>query len=266
LSFWPVAKLTFLESVKERFFVGMLVVEVFLLFLSYYLSELAAGDSVKVGMDFALSFYFFLTALFSIMVPVSTLFRDISDKFVYLILSKPITRESYLVGKYLGALMALGLFLLVSFFVVSVGILGISHFARLYVPHAVVIERIFVFTLVLFFMGALLSAFGVLFSILFSSQTLATVVGFLLFLSGLELASVKEIALSSEFVSSFNKLLIKVLYYFYPNFSLYDLKAFVVHLEISVSPLYLALVALYTFIYSLAVILTSTWLFNRREL
>jgi len=266
VSFWPVAKLTFKESVKERFFIGMLLVEVLLLFLSYYLSELAAGDSVKVGMDFALVFYFFLTALFAVMVPVSTLFRDISDKFVYLILSKPIKRESYLAGKYFGSLMALALFLFASFFIVSVGVLGISHFARLYVPHVIVVERIFLLTLSLFLMGALLSAFSTFFSILFTSQTLATVVGFLLFLSGLELASVKELALSSDYVSPFNKLLIKVLYYFFPNFSLYDLKAYAVHLQLSVSSLYFALIVLYTLLYSCAVLLISTWLFNRREL
>ncbi len=244
----------------------MLVVEVFLLFLSYYLSELAAGDSVKVGMDFALAFYFFLVALFSVMVPVSTLFRDISDKFVYLILSKPIKRESYLLGKYLGSLMALALFLFVSFFIVSVGILGISHFARLWVPHVIVIERIFLLTVALFLMGTLLSAFSVLFSVLFTSQTLATVVGFLLFLSGLELASVKELALSSQYVSPFNKLLIKVLYYFYPNFSIYDLKAYAVHLQLTVSPLYFLFLLIYTLLYSCGVFLISTWLFNRREL
>jgi len=266
LSFWPVAKLTFKESVKERFFTGMLAVELLLLFLSYYLSELAAGDSVKVGMDFALAFFFFLTALFSLMVSVSTLFRDISDKFVYLILSRPIKRESYLVGKYFGSLMALALFLFVSFFIVTVGILAISHFAHLWVPHVVVVERISLLTVALFLMGALLSAFGVLFSILFTSQTLATVVGFLLFLSGLELASVKELALSSEYVSPLNKLMIKVLYYFYPNFSLYDLKAYAVHPEISLSPVYLLLITLYTLLYSCGVILISTWLFNRREL
>jgi len=266
LNFWPVAKLTFTESVKERFFLGILLVEVTLLFLSYYLSELAAGDSVKVGMDFAFAFYFFLTAIFVVMTTVSTVFRDISEKFSYLILSKPIKRGDYLLGKYVGSLLALALFLFFSFFIVSVGVLGISHFARLIVPHLIVVERIFVLTLFFFLMGALLSAFSLLLSILFTSQTLATVVGFLLFLSGLELSSVKEIALSSSYVSSLNKLLIKLLYYVFPNFSLYDLKAYAVHLQINLSPLYLGLVFLYTLIYSTGVILISNWLFSRREL
>ncbi len=261
-----VAKLTFIESVKERFFVGMLVVEVFLLFLSYYLSELSAGDTVKVAMDFALAFYFFLGALFSIFVSVSTLFRDLSDKFIYLVLSKPIGRSEYLGGKYLGIILSIALFLFISFFIVSVGILAISHFAHLYVPHAVVVERIFLLSLSIFLMGALLSSFGILFSLLFTSQILAFVVSFLLFLSGLELAPVKELVLASKYVSSFNKLLIKLLYYFYPNFSLYDLKAYAVHLEVKLPFLFFVFLFFYTVIYSAAVFLTSTYLFSRREL
>jgi len=266
LNFWPVAKLTFTESVKERFFLGMLFIEVILIFFSYYLSELAAGDTVKVAMDFTLTFYFFLTALFIVMVTVSTIFRDISEKFIYLVLSKPIKRETYLLGKFMGSLMTLTFFLLVSFFIVSIGILGISHFSHLVVPHVILVERIFVLTITLFFMGMLLSSFSILFSVFFTSQTLATVVAILFFLSGLELSSVKEIALSSKYVSSLNKLLIKIFYYVFPNFSLYDIKSYVVHVQVILPPIYLILIFFYTLIYTAAVIFISNWLFSRRDL
>jgi ABC-type transport system involved in multi-copper enzyme maturation permease subunit len=115
-------------------------------------------------------------------------------------------------------------------------------------------------------MGLLLAAFSFLFSTLFTNQILAMVVTFLLFFAGLELSPVKELALSSEYVSAFNKALIKLLYYFFPNFSLYDLKAPVVHTQLSLSLTYFILLPVYTLLYSGAVLLLTSTLFKRREL
>jgi len=266
LSFFSVSKLTFREVLKERFFLGILTVEVLSIFACYYLSEIAAGDTVKVAMDFILGFFFFLSSLFVVMVSTSTLFRDLSNKFIYIVLSKPISRESYLFGKYLGVISVYGFFLFLSFFIVTSGMLTISYFANLWVPHVILVERVLFFTFSLFFMGVLLTAFSFLFSTILTSQTLAILVAFLLFLIGLELSPVKELVLSSEYVSPFNKVLIKVLYYFFPNFSLYDLKAPVVHTQLPISVTYLLLLFLYTLLYSGAVLLVTTKLFCRREL
>lgn len=262
----PVAKLTFKELLKEKAFLGLLLFEVFLLFVSKLISNVVAGDTVKVAMDFALAFFFFTVALFSIFASVGSTFRDISDKVVYLILSKPLKRRDYVLGKFLGVAGAVALFTFFSFFVVTAGILTISSLSNLYVPHVVAVERVFLVSILTCMMGIFLSAFGLLFAVLFTSQILALLSVLFLFFAGLELSPVKELVTSSKYVSPINKVIVQLAYYLFPNFSLFDIKDYAVHLSLTVSPLYFLLVSVYFLIYTSAVLVVSTLLFERREL
>jgi len=261
-----VAKLTFKELLKERAFIGLLVAEVFLIFVSKLISDVVAGDTVKVAMDFSLAFFFFTVALYSIFSSVGSTFSDVSDKVVYLILSKPVKRSDYVLGKFFGCAGAVALFTFISFFLVTSGILIIGDLAHLYVPHIIVVKRIFLVSLLTFFLGVFLSAFGVLFALFFTSHILAILSAVFLFVVGLELSPVKELVVSSKYVSPINKLIVQVAYYLLPNFSLFDIKDYAVHLSIKISPIYFLLVFVYFVIYTSAVLLVATYLFDRREL
>ena len=266
MKFLPVAKLTFFQNVKERFFLGMLFIELLLLLLSYYFSQVAPGDSVKVAMDFALSFLSVLVALFVALVTVNSLYRDLSEKFVYLVLSKPVTRDQYLIGKFLGSLATVAFFLFCSFILTGVAFLAYSYFINLYTPHPILLERLFLFFLLLFLSSTLLTAVSVLSALLFSNQILAAVVTLLTWFIGLELGPVKELVVASKYATPFSKLVVTVAYYFFPNFSLYSLKGFVVYPHLSFSLAYLGLAAVYALVYTVALMLISSFLFNRREL
>lgn len=266
MSCLSVAKLTFKELLKERAFVGLLVAEVFLVFISKLISDVVAGDTVKVAMDFSLAFFFFIVALYSIFSSVGSTFRDVSDKVIYLIFSKPVRRSDYVLGKFFGCAGAVVLFTFISFFLVTSGILIIGDVAQLYVPHVVVVERVFLVSLLTFLMGVFLSAFGILFALFFTSHVLAILSAVFLFVVGLELSPVKELVVSSKYVSSLNKLIVQVAYYLLPNFSLFDIKDYAVHFSINVSPIYFLLVFVYFVIYTSAVLLVATYLFDGREL
>ncbi len=266
MKLFALSRLTFGEIVKEKFFIGMLVVEVISIFLSRYLSEISAGDTVKIAMDFMLSFYFFITAVFSILISTNSTFKDINDKVVYLILSKPLSRKGYIVGKLLGFFAVISFFVISSFFIITTGLLIINAFSHLYIPHIIVVERIFLFSVILLFMGFLLASLGTLLGIVSSSSLLALFVTFLIFISGLELSPVKELVSASEHVSELNKLVVELAYYLFPNFSLFDIKQIVVHVEIPIKAFYILLVFIYSSVYSLALILASVFAFERREL
>jgi ABC-type transport system involved in multi-copper enzyme maturation permease subunit len=266
LSVLALSRLTFKEAVKEKFFLGMVVIEILFLFLSYYLSNISAGDTVKIAMDFMLSFYFFLIAAFSILISANSTFKDINEKMVYLILSKPISRGEYILGKIFGFWKAISFFVFISFFIKSSGLLIINSLSHLYIPHIIVVERIFLFSILLAFMGFLLASFGTLFGVLFSSSILAIVIAFLAFVAGLELSPVKELILASKQVGELNKLIVKFAYYVFPNFSLFDIKQAVVHVELPIKKFYIALVFLYSIVYSLAVVLVAIFTLERREL
>ena len=262
-----VAKLTFSESVKERFFLGVVGADVLFCVLSYFLSEISAGDNVKIAMDFILAFQFFAAAIYSTLAVVGSFQKDLHQKVIYLIYSKPITRGQYLWGKVLGFS---ALFFVLSFLLTlinGVAILAINWISNLIFPHLVLTERLFLFGLALFFMLFLLSSVSTLTSLLFSNPSMAAFAALLVFVAGLELSPVREIASSATFVSEFNRRLIEVVYYLFPNFSLFDVKAFVVHtLYREMSPIYFFLIALYSLVYGGALLFLSTIIFERREL
>jgi ABC-type transport system involved in multi-copper enzyme maturation permease subunit len=105
---------TFREAVRNRAFIAMSVVAVAFIAFSVVLSELAVvGQGPRVVLDFG----FFAISLFCVITGVVMgavlLQREVSDKTIYTILSKPVPRYELLAGKYLGMLGVLGLELVV---------------------------------------------------------------------------------------------------------------------------------------------------------
>ena len=262
----PIAKLTAKEVLKEKLFIGVVIVSAIFCVLSYYLSNISAGNNVKIAMDFILSFQFFITAIFAIFMVSGSFHKDLNDKVIYLLYSKPMTKVEYLTGKVAGFFSVLTLLSFILFLINTSAILIINKISNLYVPHIILTERAFIFSLLLTFMGLLLISVVTLFSVSFSSSTLAMLVSFLVFIIGLELSPVKELVTASKLVSEVNKIIVKVVYYVFPNFSLFDVKTIVVYHFLKFSPFFVSGVIVYSVIYSIFLILISLLVFERKEL
>jgi len=262
-----VAKLTFKELIRERFFIGLVIVDLIFCFLSYFLSEISAGDNVKIAMDLILSFQFSSLSIYIVMATTNSFQKDLYQKVIYQICSKPITRKEYIVGKFLGFA---SVSFLISFFlsiINTIAIFLINKISRLVTPHVVLTERLLLFGFMCFLMLMMLIGVATVFSMFFSNPALASFSTLLIFLSGLEISAVKEITLSATFVSDFNKLLVKIAYYILPNFSLFNIKDFVVHaLYQAISVSFVLLTCLYTILYTMSLSIIAIILFERKEL
>jgi len=97
-----IARNTVREAVRERL---MLVLGLFgfaLLLGSQALSPLALGEGRKVVIDFGLAGSMLLATLLSVFLGASLLHKELERRTVYSILAKPIGREEFILGKFLG--------------------------------------------------------------------------------------------------------------------------------------------------------------------
>lgn len=116
---------TFREAIRNRILYSAVLFAVLLVGVSAFFGAVSIGSQEKVIKDFGLFSLSFFGAIITILSGVSLLNKELKQKTVYNILSKPVERWQFIVGKYLGltltvgllvALMGTGLIVFVSFF------------------------------------------------------------------------------------------------------------------------------------------------------
>ena len=113
-----VAYNTFLESVRQRLFLGILFFGFLLLAASLILKDISVRQDLKILQDIGLGATEFFGTLVALFLGADLIGRDVERRTLHLLIVKPLTRTEFIVGRYLGlcltiltsvALMALGL-------------------------------------------------------------------------------------------------------------------------------------------------------------
>lgn len=106
---WSIATTTLGEAIRRRVLLVILMIGVLLLSVIPALSVLTARSeqSVMVSMMFFVLRY--TSALIAIILTVYMIPNEIERRTIYTILSKPVQRWQFLIGKYLGAVLALAM-------------------------------------------------------------------------------------------------------------------------------------------------------------
>ena len=93
---------TFREAIRERILYGFLFFAVVLILFTIVLGKLSIGDEIRPTVDIGLAGISFFSALMAIFLGITLLHKEIERRTIYPVLSKPISRASYLIGKFLG--------------------------------------------------------------------------------------------------------------------------------------------------------------------
>lgn len=80
-----------------------------MLYLSTLLGMLAVDQELRALLDFGLSFIELMALGAAIFAAATGLLREMETKSIYLILSRPVSRLEYLVGRYLGVVLSMSL-------------------------------------------------------------------------------------------------------------------------------------------------------------
>src|SRR5205814_4360651 len=113
-----IARNAFREAVRDRVLYNLVVFALLLIGGAIFLGELSAGQEAKIIVDLGLSAILLFGVFISIFIGVGLVYKEIERRTLYAILSKPISRAEFLLGKFLG----LCLTLFVNVVVMSIGL------------------------------------------------------------------------------------------------------------------------------------------------
>lgn len=125
---WAIALNTFREAARIKVLYGIVIFVVGVNFLAIVLGEMSISQQARVARDFGLAGISLLGSLTAVYLGVALLYGEIQRRTIYAIISKPLARWEFVVGKYAG--MALVLTLLVALFAITmVGVLALQGLA-----------------------------------------------------------------------------------------------------------------------------------------
>lgn len=262
---WPIASITFKEGIRNRAVLGISLFAVLLLGLSMFVSNMAPRDVGNVAVDMALSTISLSGLLVVLFVGINLVAKDLDRRTIYMVLSKPISRQEYIFGKFLGvALLVL----------VSVAVIGAAAAVSLAVLKAgfpdyfqrfswpLVLLGIFFISLML----VLLTSASFLFSSFSSTSFITLVLTIITYIIGHSINDVKsliEVPGSME-ISGVTVKVVQAASYLFPNLSLFDIKTKVAH-GIAIPADIIVWTVLYGIVYTALLITAASLLFRRKE-
>jgi ABC-type transport system involved in multi-copper enzyme maturation permease subunit len=106
---YAIALNTFRELVRNRILYALVLFGFFLIAVAAILATASVGETTKFIQDFGLFSISLISAVSATAAGANLVGREIGKKTIYNILSKPISRKEFLLGKYLGFCATLGL-------------------------------------------------------------------------------------------------------------------------------------------------------------
>ena len=102
-----VAGAVFKESVRDRVPYSMAAFAVLLIAASYLISQLTAGQDLKIIKDLGLAAISWFGLLIAIFIGIGLVSKEVERRSVYALLSKPLSRGQFILGKYAGLVFTL---------------------------------------------------------------------------------------------------------------------------------------------------------------
>jgi ABC-type transport system involved in multi-copper enzyme maturation permease subunit len=250
---------TFKEAVRDKILYNLLMFALLMIGGSILLATLTVGEQSKIIMDFGLASIDLFGVLIAIFLGIGLVSKEIEKRTVYTVLSKPIGRPQFLLGKYAGLLLTL----LVNSVIMTAGLYLVLMLNQARWGHSIwsveprLIEAVYLIYLELM----ILTAVALMFST-FTTSTLAAIFSLSVYVIGH--VSGDLMAMSEKFSGDALGYLLKGLYYTLPNLGQFDIKGQIVH-GIPVTPAYFFLTSCYALVYIIFLFVVATMIFQRRD-
>ncbi|MCX5801104.1 MAG: ABC transporter permease subunit [Candidatus Eisenbacteria bacterium] len=243
---------TFREALRDKALYVLLVFSAVLVVSTRIMSPLALGEGVKITKDLGLSAISFFGMLAIIVMGAGLVHKEIDRKTIFVILSKPVARHEFILGKFLGMADAL-IAMVVLMLIVLQGTLLISRAGL----DVLVLKAGFLTYIELL----LMTSIAVLFSS-FSTTGMSTIFTFAFYVVGHFSGDV--LAFGARLPSAFAQHACQFLYYVLPDLQLFNVRGMVVH-GVDVPTERILAATAYGLLYSLGALLLSTVVFSRRD-
>ncbi|MCP4675010.1 MAG: ABC transporter permease subunit [Deltaproteobacteria bacterium] len=256
---FAIAKNTFREAIRDRILYGFLFFAVCLILFTVVLGELSFNEEIRATIDIGMAGISLFAVLMAIFLGITLLHKEIEKRTLYTILSRPISRNAYLVGKFLGLAltMIVQIVMMFSVWMVVLHIQGGSLTAGILLSTLLMTcETIVIISMALFFTS-------------FSSPFLSGLFCFGLFVAGRnadfinQLAQQKSMASMAPLLNGVSAAL-PSFYLFYPSGKMVEGSWATVNGQF-ISSGYMASAIGYSMAYTAAFLVLSAVLLNRRD-
>ena len=260
-----VAVNVFRESVRDRVPYNLVLFAVLLIGSSYLIGQLTAGQDIKIIKDLGLAATSVFGLFIAIFIGIGLVSKEVERRSIYSLLSKPVSRPQFIVGKYVGLVLTLAVnvaVMAVALYLILVYMTLVQPAATLAAADTPSADPALLKALFLIFVELMLVTAIALFFSTFSTPILSAALTFGLYIAGHFNADLKNF---DKVVDSTPAVwLARVLYHVLPDLSAFDVKLEVVH-GLPVTAGYIASTALYGLTYIAAVLLVATFVFSRRD-
>lgn len=251
-----IAVTTFRELIRSKVLYVVIFFAIMIIGIAALFGAFTIGDQVVVVKDFGLFSISIFSVAFAVISGASLLHKELSKKTIYNILSKPVHRYEFLLGKYLGILLTVALLIVL----MGVGLLAFTFILEqrvdmllLYAYAGIFLEMV------------ILCAYAIFFSSLVVTPVLGGLFSFGVFLAGRS-AEFLLYFVQNNVVTGFGEKILKVIYYALPHLTKLNASHDVVFADTAaLTASRLGWGFAYAASYSGIVLVLATIIFKRRE-
>ncbi len=277
-STWSIALYTWREGIRKKTLLGFLILSILVIFGSTFMTAFMAapqravdlGESTveadvqsKLIKDICVSAITIFGVLITIFISASVVPQEMDNKVIYTVLSKPVSRFQYLLGKFAGVQLIV---------LVNLLLMTLLFFAALWIRESVIPTLILWSALLTYFQFLIVSAFTFAISCTSTSSVLPTIGGLFIYITGNLTEYLNDVSArvseSTNAVDYYIGMLAYGLYRMLPNLRDFDLKDQILHLAPNDPPAdaMIPQLLLAGSVYALAGYVLAYVLFRRREL
>ena len=243
---------TFRESVRDKVLYVLLFFAAVVILGSRLMGWISIGQDVKIVKDVCLAATSVFGMLIAIFVGTSLVYKEIDKRTLYTIISQPMHRYEFVLGKYLG-LMAL--------LAVVVGTMAAVSSLYVWVIGGELQPVFFQAILLIYWKLLLVTAIAVLFSSV-TSPILGAIIVFTIYVFGHATGILRD--LPPQFDDHPMKPVLETIYYFLPNLANFDIAREAAN-GVAVSGAYIGYALVYGVVYTALVLVLAAFAFEGKD-
>ena len=246
---------TFREAVRDRVLYNLIIFALLLIGSSLIFGQISIGIQKIVLINLSLTAISIFGIVIAIFIGIGLVSKEIEKKTLYTVLTRPVRRWEFIVGKFAG---------LIGTLAVNAGFMALGFFAALLMEeHRYVRSDLHLLTALYFILleFVIVTAIAILFSS-FSTPIFSTIFSFALFAVGTFGDDLRGFASTTH---GFTSVVVTAAAYLVPNLSTFNVISLVAH-EQAIPARLIALNTAYALCYSAVVIGATVMIFERRNL
>lgn len=269
---WTIAVYTWREGMRKKTLIGFLILSVLVIFgssfMTAFMTQSTVGDAqvdieAKLIKDICIAAISIFGVLITIFISASVVPNEVENKVIYTVLSKPVRRFQYLLGKFVGVQLIV---------ILNLSLMGGLFFIALYVKQQILPTLLLWSIFLTYFEFLIISAFTFAVASAATTAVLPTIAGLFIYITGNMTEYLKDVYVRSgqttQWLDAMIGKIAYVLYYVLPNLQNFSLRTEILYRQPNDPPVdaQIPWTVLYGLVYAVSGYLMAYWIFRRKEL